>query len=141
MSHRRRVVIAPDSFKGTATSAEAAGALAAGWADVRPDDETVLRLARAVADRYAGTLADVLRLAVPARHASVEKEPPPDPAPVPGAPDARAWADYDGGAALVDALAARVDAALEVAAAQSARQRQAHLRARSAHVRQSRGAP
>jgi len=32
-------------------------------------------LARAVADRYAGTLADVLRLAIPPRHASVEKEP------------------------------------------------------------------
>jgi primosomal protein N' (replication factor Y) len=31
-------------------------------------------LARAVADRYAGTLADVLRLAVPPRHATVEKE-------------------------------------------------------------------
>jgi len=36
--------------------------------------EPVLRLARAVADRYAGTLADVLRLAVPPRHARVEKE-------------------------------------------------------------------
>ena len=32
----------------------------------------VLRLAREVADRYAGTLADVLRLAVPPRHARVE---------------------------------------------------------------------
>ncbi len=32
----------------------------------------VLRLAREVADRYAGTLADVLRLAVPPRHAKVE---------------------------------------------------------------------
>ncbi|MGZ4649085.1 MAG: primosomal protein N' family DNA-binding protein [Kineosporiaceae bacterium] len=35
----------------------------------------VLALTRAVADRYAGTLADVLRLAVPARHARTEKEP------------------------------------------------------------------
>ncbi|MFE3457304.1 primosomal protein N' [Nocardiopsis aegyptia] len=34
----------------------------------------VLGLARAVADRYAGTLSDVLRLAVPPRHARVEKE-------------------------------------------------------------------
>lgn len=34
----------------------------------------VLQLARAVADRYAGTLADVLRLAVPPRHAAVERE-------------------------------------------------------------------
>ncbi|WP_435829326.1 primosomal protein N' [Nonomuraea muscovyensis] len=33
-------------------------------------------LARAVADRYAGTLADVLRLAVPPRHAKAEAETP-----------------------------------------------------------------
>ncbi|HEX7104760.1 MAG TPA: primosomal protein N' [Acidothermaceae bacterium] len=32
----------------------------------------VLRLARAVADRWAGTLADVLRLAIPPRHARAE---------------------------------------------------------------------
>jgi primosomal protein N' (replication factor Y) len=31
-------------------------------------------LARAVADRYAGTLADVLRLAIPPRHATAEKQ-------------------------------------------------------------------
>ncbi|MGH3682134.1 MAG: primosome assembly protein PriA, partial [Natronosporangium sp.] len=36
----------------------------------------VLRLARAVAERYAGSLVDVLRLAVPPRHARVEAEPP-----------------------------------------------------------------
>ncbi|WP_192768529.1 primosomal protein N' [Plantactinospora soyae] len=35
----------------------------------------IARLARAVADRYAGNLADVLRLAVPPRHARVEREP------------------------------------------------------------------
>ncbi|MBN1171264.1 MAG: primosomal protein N' [Micromonosporaceae bacterium] len=34
----------------------------------------IARLARAVADRYAGTMADVLRLAVPPRHARVERE-------------------------------------------------------------------
>ncbi|PZG20224.1 primosome assembly protein PriA [Micromonospora craterilacus] len=34
----------------------------------------VARLARVVADRYAGSLADVLRLAVPPRHARVEKD-------------------------------------------------------------------
>jgi len=37
----------------------------------------VAGLARAVADRYAGHLADVLRLAVPPRHARVEREPHP----------------------------------------------------------------
>lgn len=36
--------------------------------------DAVARLARAVADRYAGTLADVLRLAIPPRHARVESE-------------------------------------------------------------------
>lgn len=35
----------------------------------------IAALAREVADRYAGTLADVLRLAVPPRHARVEAEP------------------------------------------------------------------
>ena len=34
------------------------------------------RLARAVADRYAGNLCDVLRLAVPPRHARVEAQSP-----------------------------------------------------------------
>ncbi|WP_327026737.1 primosomal protein N' [Micromonospora sp. NBC_01739] len=55
----------------------------------------VRRLARAVADRYAGSLADVLRLAVPPRHARVEKdflartatgEPPTDPTTEPSEP-------------------------------------------------------
>ncbi|MFI6074831.1 primosomal protein N' [Actinoplanes sp. NPDC051343] len=37
-------------------------------------DPEVARLARAVADRYAGNLCDVLRLAVPPRHARVETQ-------------------------------------------------------------------
>ncbi|WP_307853458.1 glycerate kinase [Kitasatospora sp. RG8] len=36
-----RVVLAPDSFKGTATATEAARALADGWRSVRPGDELV----------------------------------------------------------------------------------------------------
>lgn len=36
-----RVVLAPDSFKGSATAAEAAAALAAGWRSIRPLDELV----------------------------------------------------------------------------------------------------
>jgi primosomal protein N' (replication factor Y) len=40
-------------------------------------DPEVARLARAVADRYAGNLSDVLRLAVPPRHARVEAQPGP----------------------------------------------------------------
>ena len=34
----------------------------------------IFDLARSVADRYAGTLADVLRLAIPPRHATAERE-------------------------------------------------------------------
>lgn len=84
---------------------------------------TVARLARAVADRWAGTLADVLRLAVPPRHARVEGEVPAVPVPGPpsaattsegpaadasGDPDATpagvpapAWDAYRGGAAFL----------------------------------------
>ncbi|MBO0891792.1 MAG: hypothetical protein J2P14_12815, partial [Acidothermales bacterium] len=66
----------------------------------------IARLARAVADRYAGSLADVVRLAVPPRHAKVEREAPSPAAaePVP-APDAGTWRDYPAGAAFVRALA------------------------------------
>lgn len=53
----------------------------------------VARLARAVADRYAGTLSDVLRLAVPPRHARVEAATPAGPA------DGGAGPLHDGGAA------------------------------------------
>ncbi|WP_456238365.1 primosomal protein N' [Micromonospora globbae] len=68
----------------------------------------VARLARAVADRYAGSLADVLRLAVPPRHARVEKEAPaaPEPpAPVPAPDPDRGWSAYPAGPAYLRALA------------------------------------
>ena len=48
-----RVVIAPDSFKGTATARDAAAAIARGWASVRPADD--VRLAPQ-ADGGEGTL-------------------------------------------------------------------------------------
>lgn len=69
----------------------------------------IARLARTVADRYAGTLADVLRLAVPPRHARVEREPPPvdaDPGgmPAPGAAGPAAWHRAARGAELLRAL-------------------------------------
>lgn len=93
----------------------------------------ILGLARAVADRYAGTLSDVLRLAVPPRHARVEKETaqkvdPAEPAPEPGSgqleppeggvggqrggeapapgtdPGHGPWAEYPEGPAFVRAL-------------------------------------
>ena len=67
----------------------------------------VAALCRAVADRYAGVLADVLRLAVPPRHARVEAEVPvlgPG-APPTEAPDVAGWARYPRGPALLEALA------------------------------------
>jgi glycerate kinase len=36
-----RILIAPDSFKGSATSIEVARAIAKGWHSVRPDDELI----------------------------------------------------------------------------------------------------
>ena len=64
----------------------------------------VLRLAREIADRYAGKLADVLRLAVPPRHARVEAAAPAAPAEPPARPDPAGWARYDHGVALLDAV-------------------------------------
>ncbi|PPK96048.1 replication restart DNA helicase PriA [Kineococcus xinjiangensis] len=68
----------------------------------------VLRLARAVAERYAGTLGDVLRLAVPGRHAGAEAEvlaappaQPPQPAVEPAA-DPGDWRHHQAGAAFLD---------------------------------------
>lgn len=65
----------------------------------------IAALCRAVAERYAGTLADMLRFAVPPRHARVEGRigapapvPPPEGRPVPASP---AWARYGGGADLL----------------------------------------
>lgn len=69
----------------------------------------VLDVARRVADRYAGTLADVLRLAVPPRHARVEaehakvREPPLD---LPDDRRSAPWAGYVGGPAWLRRLAA-----------------------------------
>ena len=65
-------------------------------------------LARAVADRYAGTLADVLRLAIPPRHAATETASAtkttraaagPGPRPEPGP-----WDRYPAGRAFLDAV-------------------------------------
>ncbi|MCV7408607.1 primosome assembly protein PriA [Mycobacterium florentinum] len=88
-----------------------------GWLDrvVSPEPvltPEILRLVDAVAARYAGTRPDVLRLAIPARHARVEREsiaipPPPVVAPV----DPSSWAVYGRGeqflAALAESRAAR----------------------------------
>lgn len=81
------------------------------WVDKVVSPEPVLTtevaaLCRAVADRYAGVLYDVLRLAVPPRHARVEGETPKErePARAAEAPVA-GWSRYTRGPALLDALA------------------------------------
>lgn len=76
----KRVVIAPDSFKGTASAADAAAALAAGWSSVHPADDLVLR---PMADGGEGTL-DAFEAAVPGarRQPVTVRGPGPDAAPV-----------------------------------------------------------
>ncbi|WAX81076.1 primosomal protein N' [Streptomyces sp. KMM 9044] len=66
----------------------------------------LLGLARAVADRYAGSLADVLQLAVPPRSARAERRPSPDPAPPPPAPEPGSWARYEQGPGFLRELSA-----------------------------------
>ncbi|MGV9977813.1 primosomal protein N' [Micromonospora wenchangensis] len=131
--------LADDAVPGVRVKVRFAGQLVDGWLLERVDSSAhdgrlaylekvvspepvlapeVARLARAVADRYAGNLADVLRLAVPPRHARVEKEPRADPVPVvvdasdagsttPAVDglDPRGWRDYPAGPALLTALA------------------------------------
>ena len=64
----------------------------------------IATLARAVADRWAGTFADVVRLAVPPRHAAVEAEPSKSPAAAAAGPTSDAFADYAGGPDFLQAL-------------------------------------
>jgi primosomal protein N' (replication factor Y) (superfamily II helicase) len=69
----------------------------------------IFDLARAVADRYAGTLADVLRLAIPPRHATAElqapKERPPADDAAPRRPEPGSWLRYPAGGAFLAGLA------------------------------------
>ncbi len=67
--------------------------------------DEIAGLARAVADRWAGTFSDVVRLAVPPRHARVEAEPAGEPTPPPDAPAPGGWSRYAGGAEFLTALA------------------------------------
>ncbi len=67
----------------------------------------IFDLARAVADRYAGTLADVLRLAIPPRHAAAERDAPPADTPhdpVPKRPEPGSWGRYPAGPAFLAGL-------------------------------------
>jgi primosomal protein N' (replication factor Y) len=91
------------------TDTDHAGPLA--WLDRVVSPEPVLtgeirRLVDAVAARYAGTRADVLRLAIPARHARVERESYLAPSgPVVAPVDPAGWELYGRGAQFMSALA------------------------------------
>jgi primosomal protein N' (replication factor Y) len=82
-----------------------------GWLDRVVSAEPVLtpdvrRLVDAVAARYAGTRPDVLRLAVPPRHANVEKQAVPElPSLTPMPVDGTAWSSYARGDQFLSALA------------------------------------
>ncbi len=67
----------------------------------------IFDLARTVADRYAGTLADVLRLAIPPRHATAEREVShePEASGKIARPDPGSWARYPAGPAFLAGLA------------------------------------
>jgi primosomal protein N' (replication factor Y) (superfamily II helicase) len=82
-----------------------------GWLDRVVGAERVLTpeiaaLVDAVAQRYAGTRADVLRLAIPPRHARVEAEPTAERGPLPPSPGCEAWSSYVHGEAFVSAVRA-----------------------------------
>ncbi|WEH32472.1 primosomal protein N' [Streptomyces sp. AM 4-1-1] len=84
------------------------GALAALAHVVSPEPvlgPELLALARAVADRYAGSLADVIQLAVPPRNGRAEAKASPDPLPPPPAPAPGSWDRYEQGPAFLRALA------------------------------------
>ncbi|MEV4312228.1 primosomal protein N' [Actinocrispum sp. NPDC049592] len=66
----------------------------------------IAQLARAVADRYAGSMMDVLRLAIPPRHARAESSASPEPVSLTPLEDLSGWDRYPRGAAFLDALKA-----------------------------------
>ncbi|MFJ6199236.1 glycerate kinase [Micromonospora sp. NPDC092111] len=93
-SRALRVLIAPDSFKGTATAAEVAAALRAGWHDERPGDDLVVL---PQADGGEGT-ADAIATAVPgATWNDAGPVPGPNGTPVPGR-----WLQLPDGTAVVE---------------------------------------
>lgn len=88
-----RVVIAPDSFKGTATAQDAAAAIARGWAAVRPGDELVLA---PQADGGEGTI-DAVAAADPAATVHTTSVTGPD-----GRPVTARWLLRDTGEAVLE---------------------------------------
>src|SRR5688572_28930410 len=90
-----------------ADSTEHEGRLAALHKVVSPEpvlSPQIARLAREVADHYAGSVADVLRLAVPPRHARTEAQEHALPVVRPPRPEPGLWERYPRGRALLDAI-------------------------------------
>lgn len=83
-----RIVIAPDSFKGSATSSEVARAIAKGWASIRPEDELIQI---PFADGGEGTL-----LAIERANPSAQRNYCPDVSPT------AYWLLLDGSTAIVE---------------------------------------
>ncbi|MEE4022968.1 primosomal protein N' [Gordonia sp. PKS22-38] len=81
-----------------------------GWLErvVSPEpvlDPDLAAVCRAVADRYAGTMSDVIRLAIPPRHARTEKEQTGAPGTAaPTAPDLTGWSAYPAAASFVESM-------------------------------------
>lgn len=92
-----RVVVAPDSFKGTASAADVAAAIAAGWCSVRPDDR-VQELP--LADGGEGTV-EAFRGALPAAVVHRTTVPGPD-----GGPVEAEWLALPDGTAVVELASA-----------------------------------
>src|SRR5262245_13074406 len=88
-----RVVIAPDSFKGSISAAEAAAALADGWRRARPGDQLTLL---PLADGGEGTL-DVLATSEPASRWHPAEVTGPA-----GQPVAASWLELPGGVHVVE---------------------------------------
>jgi glycerate 2-kinase len=89
-----RVVIAPDSFKGSIAASGAAAAIADGWRSVRPDDELVLL---PQADGGEGTLEAISAASPDAVFRPVGGVTGPD-----GLPVDAAWLELPGGTAVVE---------------------------------------
>ncbi len=92
-----RILVAPDSFKGTATAAQAATAIAAGWRSARPAD-TVVELP--LADGGEGSAA-VIRASTPGAHEIRCRATGPD-----GGPIEAGWLLLPDGTAVVELAAA-----------------------------------
>ncbi len=91
---RRRVIIAPDSFKGSLSAADVASTIGDGWREERPDDD-LIQLPQA--DGGEGTLDAIARAVPESVRRSTGSVTGPDGRPTPGA-----WLHLPDGTAVVE---------------------------------------